>query len=88
MLIVLLRLSPIVGKSEMTDNEKIEAYKIALARWEEEYRCYGPRGTIARDRTGITRKKINDLRRQIAALESSLNVADLLHREIRKMIYG
>ena len=66
---------------------KLQRYKQALAQWEEEYRCYGPQGTIATNFTELTQKDINKLRRLIDKLEAMHESLQRQHEEVRRFIY-
>ena len=66
---------------------KIQRYKQALAQWMEEYRCYGPNGTIAINFTEITQAKIKKLRSMIRNLEKQHKLLNREHEKIRHFIY-
>ena len=66
---------------------RIQRYKQALAQWEEEYRCYGPQGTIATNFTELTQKDINKLRGFIQKLEALHESLQKKYEEVRRFIY-
>lgn len=67
---------------------KLGRYKQALAQWEEEYRCYGPKGSIAVNFTEITRKDIQKLRAMIRSLEKMQAALNREHEKVRSFVYS
>lgn len=49
--------------------ERIRNLKWHLKLWEEEYRCYGPQGTVKKRGTEITKADLNKIRRAIERIE-------------------
>jgi predicted nucleic acid-binding Zn-ribbon protein len=66
---------------------KIQRYKQALAQWEEEFRCYGPQGTIASNFSDLTQKDLNKLRSLITKLETMSAALEREHENVRRFIY-
>jgi flagellar biosynthesis chaperone FliJ len=50
----------------------LERYRQELKRWEEEYRCYGPQGSIEPRKSGMTKAKIVGLRNRIERLDTTI----------------
>lgn len=67
---------------------KVQRYKQALVQWEEEYRCYGPRGTVACNFTGLTQQDIKKLRSMIRKLEKMQECLEREHEKVCSFIYS
>jgi hypothetical protein len=66
---------------------KLQRYKQALEQWEEEYRCYGPKGTLASNFTGLTLRDIKKLRSLIRNLEKMAERLNREHEKVRQFVY-
>ncbi len=60
----------------------IHHWEDQLAKWEREYRLYGPKGEIEKHQTGLIKTDLNGLRRRINKLYQVQEQLDSLVQEL------